>query len=42
MLAREDLPQAVARLLWDVDFARFDLDKDRQLVFERIMTRAIS
>jgi hypothetical protein len=39
MLAREDLPEAVARLLWDVDFARFDLDRDRQLVFERVMTR---
>ena len=39
MPLRDDLPEAVARLLWDVDLARFDLDKDRRLVFERVMSR---
>jgi hypothetical protein len=34
-----ELPQAVTRLLWDVDWERFDLDRDRALVFERVMTR---
>jgi len=34
-----DLPEAVARLLWDVDVEHLDLDLDRVLVFERVMTR---
>jgi hypothetical protein len=34
-----DLPDAVARLLWDVDLARFDVRKDCALVFERVMSR---
>jgi hypothetical protein len=34
-----ELPQVVARLLWDVDVAQLDLDRDRTLVLERVMTR---
>jgi hypothetical protein len=33
------IPEAVARLLWDVDLAAFDADRDRALVFERVMSR---
>ena len=36
---RAQLPEDVVRLLWDVDVARFDLERDRALVFERIMSR---
>jgi hypothetical protein len=35
----ESLPDAVARLLWDVDVTLVDLDRDREFVFERVMTR---
>ncbi len=33
------IPEPVARLLWDVDVSRLDLDRDRALVFERVMSR---
>jgi hypothetical protein len=33
------VPQDVVRLLWDVDLDRFDFDRDRSLVFERVMSR---
>ena len=33
------LPEAVGRLLWDVDVAQLDLDRDRALIFERLMSR---
>jgi hypothetical protein len=35
----EALPEDVKRLLWDVDRAKFDADRDRALVFERVMSR---
>jgi hypothetical protein len=38
-MPHDALPDAVARLLWDVDVASLDLDRDRALVFERVMTR---
>jgi hypothetical protein len=34
-----ELPHAVARLLWDVDARQIDLDRDRALILERVMTR---
>lgn len=33
------LPAEVVRLLWDVDVDAVDLTRDRDLVFERIMSR---
>jgi hypothetical protein len=33
------VPEEVVRLLWDIDVADFDLDRDRALVFERVMSR---
>ena len=33
------LPPSVTRLLWDVDVAAIEPDRDRALVFERVMTR---
>jgi hypothetical protein len=33
------VPEDVVRLLWDVDVARFDLERDRALVIERVMGR---
>jgi hypothetical protein len=39
MSAREELPEAVTRLLWDVDPASLDLTRDCDLVFERVMSR---
>jgi len=33
------LPDDVARLLWDIDLERLDADRDRSLVFERVMAR---
>lgn len=38
-MATEVLPDGVARLLWDVDVTSIDLDRDRALVIERIMSR---
>jgi hypothetical protein len=38
-VALEPIPDAVARLLWDVDAARLDFDRDRGLVIERVMSR---
>jgi hypothetical protein len=35
----EPAPRSVLGLLWDVDPATLDLDRDRALVFERVMTR---
>ena len=35
----EHLPDDVARLLWDVELEGFDLERDRALVFERVMSR---
>lgn len=35
----EPLPPDVQRLLWDVDAAVLDLDRDRALVMERVMSR---
>jgi hypothetical protein len=35
----EPVPDAVTRLLWDVDPYRVDLNRDRALVFERVMPR---
>jgi hypothetical protein len=34
-----ELPPFVARLLWDVDVQEIDIDRDRALVIERVMTR---
>jgi hypothetical protein len=33
------VPDSVSRLLWDVDPASIDLDRDRAFVFERVMSR---
>jgi hypothetical protein len=33
------LPDFVARLLWDIDPARVDLERDAPLVLERVMSR---
>jgi hypothetical protein len=33
------VPPAVERLLWDVDLSQVDLDRDRMLVLERVMSR---
>jgi hypothetical protein len=33
------IPEDVARLLWDVDLTRFDADRDRALLMERVMSR---
>jgi hypothetical protein len=33
------IPEDVVRLLWDVDVASLDLDRDRVLVFDRVMSR---
>ena len=38
-MASEPLPAPVVRLLWDVDVATFDIDRDRNLIFERVMSR---
>lgn len=38
-MTSERAPEAVLRLLWDVDPATFDFDRDRALVFERVMSR---
>jgi uncharacterized protein DUF6922 len=38
-VSAEPIPEDVARLLWDVDPAAVDLDRDRALIFERVMTR---
>ena len=35
----EAIPDAVARLLWDADLDRLDLDRDEALIFERVMSR---
>jgi hypothetical protein len=35
----EPIPRSVARLLWDVDPDRLDPDRDRELIFERVMSR---
>lgn len=34
-----EMPEDVVRLLWDVDVGRFDLERDRFLLFERVMSR---
>jgi hypothetical protein len=34
-----ELPEAVIRLLWDVNVPELDLDRDRSLVLERVMSR---
>lgn len=33
------IPPSVARLLWDVDPDQVELERDRELVFERVMSR---
>lgn len=38
-VASEPAPPTVLALLWDVDPAALDFDRDRALVFERVMTR---
>src|SRR4051794_12029794 len=38
-VSSNSLPDSVTRLLWDVDPAQFDLDRDRALVLERVMSR---
>lgn len=38
-MSSERVPEGVLRLLWDVDPATVDLDRDRALVFERVMSR---
>jgi len=38
-VALDSAPATVLGLLWDVDPASFDFDRDRALVFERVMTR---
>ena len=35
----EALPACVTRLLWDLDPAHIDPDRDRALIFERVMGR---
>jgi hypothetical protein len=35
----EPIPDDVARLLWDQDAGAVDLDRDRSLVLERVMSR---
>lgn len=39
MVSAERAPPSVLRLLWDVDPSTIDLDRDRALIFERVMTR---
>lgn len=38
-MSHEPLPASVLRLLWDVELSEVDLDRDRALVLERVMTR---
>ena len=38
-MVREPVPESVPRLLWDVDPASIELDRDRAFVFERVMSR---
>ncbi len=38
-MVAELVPESVMRLLWDVDPASIDLDRDRFFVFERVMAR---
>jgi hypothetical protein len=38
-VSTERVPPPIALLLWDVDVEAIDLDRDRALVFERVMTR---
>lgn len=35
----QSLPPFLVRLLWDVDPAKVDLERDKRLVFERVMSR---
>lgn len=35
----EQIPDAVARLLWDLDVATVDPDLHRAVIFERVMSR---
>jgi hypothetical protein len=38
-VSTERVPPSIAILLWDVDVESIDLDRDRALIFERVMTR---
>lgn len=38
-VSSESLPASVTRLLWDVEPDSIDLDRDRALVMERVMSR---
>ena len=38
-VSSEPIPAAVARLLWDTGEAQIDLERDRDLIFERVMSR---
>lgn len=38
-MSAEAIPEAVTRLLWDVDPTSLELDRDRAWVFERVMSR---
>jgi len=33
------IPDDVTRLLWDMDLSTFDVDRDRAILFERVMSR---
>ena len=37
-MSHEPLPASVLRLLWDVEPSEIDFDRDRALIFERVMT----
>ncbi|MEB2311264.1 MAG: hypothetical protein OZ921_01730 [Sorangiineae bacterium] len=38
-MSETGLPDCVARLLWDMDVERLDLDRARKLIMERVMSR---
>jgi hypothetical protein len=38
-MVAEQVPRSVLSLLWDVDPTLLDLDRNRALIFERVMTR---
>jgi hypothetical protein len=38
-VSTEAIPESVAPLLWDVDASTIELERDRALIFERVMSR---
>lgn len=38
-MSAQGLPESIVQLLWDVDPQSIDLDRDRALIMERVMSR---